>query len=405
MLNNIIEKLYGLSLQQRLLAINLSAFSALVLVLFRYIYLYSHYNNISVLIFAAISISALAITLLLIHFYLVLGNFNPEKFIDNKDWLCAGLVLLGYGGTFLAKYSLGERFQSEALALSFMLILQSAHLNRFSPFIAIPVMSLTSLLYSWGIDVPQLIFVWAFVFMQQITVWGFTLGSLMELRAHAHSQSLTAELKATQELLEHSTQRNERMRVGREIHDSMGHHLAALNINLQVCEQLANDESKQPIRICQDSVDNLYQQLNETVDGLKNVSDFDLEHAITHLIKGTPRLDIHFDCTQQLSLNDEYSNAVLRIIQESITNTLKHSDSSNMCIQLSLNIMADNMAEVSLYIADYGSQSIDINDLKHNNGLRGMQERVAKLNGKIQFNDNVQQGFTINISLPYDTPS
>lgn len=165
MLTNILEKLYGLSLQQRLLAINLSAFSALALVLLRYIYLYNYYDYVSALIFAAISISALAISLLLIHFYFLLANFNPEKFINHKDWLCAGLILLGYGGTFLAKYALGTHFQDEALALSFMLILQCAHLNRFSPLIAIPVMAMTSLVYSWGIDFPKLVFVWAFVFM------------------------------------------------------------------------------------------------------------------------------------------------------------------------------------------------------------------------------------------------
>lgn len=227
----------------------------------------------------------------------------------------------------------------------------------------------------------------------------------MEVRAHAKSQSLTAELKATQELLEHSTQRNERMRVGREIHDNMGHHLAALNINLQVCEQLGDDKSKQAIRICQDSVDNLYQQLNETIDGLKSASDYDLEQAIKNLIKDTPRLDIHFDCTEQLHLNDEYSNALLRIIQESITNTLKHSDSSNMCIQLSLNMVSNETAEISLYIADYGSQTIDISSLQYSNGLRGMQERVAKLGGGIQFNSNTQKGFNISITLPYEIPT
>lgn len=402
MFNNILEKLYNLSLQQRLLAINVSAFSALGLVALRYIYIYTQYDNISTLIFVALSISGLAITLLLVRFYFILGNFNPEKFINNKDWLCAGLILLGYSGTFLAKYSLGELFPNEALALSFILVLQAAHLNRFSPLIALPVMALTSLAYSWGIEFPQLLFVWAFVFMQQITLWAFSLGALMELRAHYHSQALTAELRATQELLEHSTQRNERMRVGREIHDNMGHHLAALNINLQVCEQLANTESKQPIRICQDSVDSLYQQLHETVDGLKSASDFDLEHAISNLIKDTPRLDIHFDCTEQLRLNDEYSNALLRIIQESITNTLKHSDSSNMCIQLSLNIVAHNSAEISLYIADYGSHTIDTENLQHSNGLRGMQERVAGLQGQIAFNNHEQKGFNINITLPYE---
>lgn len=402
MLNNLLEKLYNLSIQQRLLAINISAFSALALVLSRYFYIYIHYGNISALIFIAIFISGLAVALLLLRFYLILGNFNPEKFINNKDWACASIILLGYSGAYLAKYALGEIFAAEALALSFILILPAAHLNRFSPFIALPVMSLTALIYSWGIEFPQLLFVWAFVFMQQTTLWAFSLGTLMELRSHAHSQHLTAELKAAQELLEHSTQRNERIRVGREIHDNMGHHLAALNINLQVCEQLANSESKQAIRICQNSVDSLYQQLRETVDALKSTRDFNLEQAISSLIKDTPRLDIHFDCSKQLSLNEEYSNALLRIIQESITNTLKHSDSSNMCIQLSLDIVAYNSAEIHLYIADYGSRSINIEKLQYSNGLQGMQERVAGLQGQIQFNCHEKKGFNINITLPYE---
>lgn len=403
MLNPLLEKFYNLNLSQRLLAINLSALGALLLIASRYAYRHYLETPQAPLIFVGIGITAVAVFLLLLRFLLLLKQFNPEHFIDNKDYATGICILLGYSGAFIVKYALGSEFDEEALALSFMLAVQAPQLNRFSPLIAIPFIVFISLAYSASVAMPSSIYVFFFVLMQQLTVWGFGIGVMMELRARVRSQGLAAELKSTQELLEHTTKRNERMRLGREIHDAMGHNLAALNINLQVCEQMADDALKQPIRMCQNASDQLYQQLRDIVDELKHDQGFDLQNNVARLIDDTPRLNIAFDCEEGLSLSEEYANCLLRIIQEAITNTLKHSDAQRMDIQLSLAFDTTQKAELTLNIVDYGSKAIALETLQHNNGLQGMQERIQDFNGQLVFGSAYSGGFTVHITLPYES--
>ena len=63
--------------------------------------------------------------------------------------------------------------------------------------------------------------------------------ALSEARAREELAQVNAELRATQALLAESSRTNERMRIARELHDLLGHHLTALSLNLEVASHVS----------------------------------------------------------------------------------------------------------------------------------------------------------------------
>jgi signal transduction histidine kinase len=91
---------------------------------------------------------------------------------------------------------------------------------------------------------------------------------------------LNAELRATQQLLVDSSQVSERMRIARELHDLVGHHLTGLSLNLEVASHLAQGEAQEHIQTAQSVTKLLLQDVREVVNSLRGDDSFDLGRAI-----------------------------------------------------------------------------------------------------------------------------
>ena len=68
-----------------------------------------------------------------------------------------------------------------------------------------------------------------------------------EMEARKSLAEANAELRMTTELLEISSRTSERLRIARDLHDLLGHHLTALSLNLEVAGHLASGDAKEPI--------------------------------------------------------------------------------------------------------------------------------------------------------------
>lgn len=88
----------------------------------------------------------------------------------------------------------------------------------------------------------------------------------------------------------------------------------------------------------------------------------------------------------------EVSDALLKICQESVTNSIKHGKAHNVKI-----LFVFNRTSVKLFIFDDG---IGCADIKKGNGLSGMEERVWQLSGEIAFGSDGEKGFNIHIEIP-----
>ena len=216
-----------------------------------------------------------------------------------------------------------------------------------------------------------------------------------EREAKEHANQLNRELLATQELLSQASKQAERVRIARNIHDLLGHHLTALTINLQVASRISEGEAKEKIDTCHGLARLLLSDVREAVSEIREKSDVELKKALLALFDNLPRLRVNLHFNDDLNINEvNTADTIIKCVQECLTNTLKHSTADVLELEV-------NKAEqgIAINISDNGKL---IKHFDMGNGLKGMVERLSLIGGHVNFkHDN--KGFYTSISIPQET--
>lgn len=214
---------------------------------------------------------------------------------------------------------------------------------------------------------------------------------MQEQEARDEISMLNRELIATQALLQESTKQSERLRISRDLHDGLGHHLTALILKLQYLTYTTSGDNQSLIKEAHDMAKQLLTDVRETVSEMRGNSNIGLKDALDALISQIPRLKIELDIDPHLQLPDaKTADALFRCVQEGITNTLKHGNASEMSIHL-----VGSEGAVELTIHDNGHCPLGFHE---GNGLTGMRERIEKLSGHLTV--STKRGFGLNIRIP-----
>lgn len=222
---------------------------------------------------------------------------------------------------------------------------------------------------------------------------------LMQSAIKAESEARTElsekhrQLLAAQQLLQTASRAEERNRIARDLHDLLGHHLTALTIQLQVASYKSTGEAKEQVDKSLQLARLLLSDVRDAVSVMRETSDLDLSQLLQPLMQHLPdTLRVELDVEKNLqaaSLNQ--AQHLQCLVQEAISNTLKHAAASRLWIGAKL-------AEhgIMLKIEDDGKLQTN---WRAGNGLNGMRERVAECHGKLEIND--QQGrLQLQIWLP-----
>lgn len=210
---------------------------------------------------------------------------------------------------------------------------------------------------------------------------------------------LISELRATRALLAESTRIAERMRIARELHDVIGHHLTALSLNLEVASHLSNESAAVHVRKAQSTARLLLADVREAVSELRQDDAIDLTQALQSLIDGVPSLHVHLAIPPRFSVEDpRRAQVLLRCVQEIITNTARHAGARNLWLTFTY----EGETLLSLCARDDGRGASDVTP---GNGLSGMRERLAEFGGDVMMESEAGQGFALSIRLPLGEPS
>jgi signal transduction histidine kinase len=210
---------------------------------------------------------------------------------------------------------------------------------------------------------------------------------------------LNSELRATRALLAESTRIAERMRIARELHDVIGHHLTALSLSLEVASHLSNESASVHVRKAQSTARLLLADVREAVSELRQDDAIDLTQALQSLVDGVPSLHVHVNIPPRFSVEDpRRAQVLLRCVQEIITNTARHAGARNLWLTFTY----DQETLLSLCARDDGRGASDITP---GNGLSGMRERLAEFGGDVMMDSGAGQGFALHIRLPLGEPS
>jgi len=203
--------------------------------------------------------------------------------------------------------------------------------------------------------------------------------------------ALNRELIATRELLSQSSAQSERLRIARDLHDILGHHMTALILNLEVASHSVDGEPKEKVEQSLALAKLLLTDLRNTVSELRDDSALDLEKSIRQLIAGIPDFAFDVDFSDAPDVVDvDTAETLLRCTQEAVTNVLRHSNADRCCIT-----MKGEDDRLTLSVIDNGSGE---KAAAPGNGLTGMSERVRACGGELAWQQD-DQGFQLHVTL------
>jgi signal transduction histidine kinase len=194
----------------------------------------------------------------------------------------------------------------------------------------------------------------------------------------------------------------ERNRIAREIHDSLGHALTALNVQLQTVGKLWSvnlQEAKHFLEQAQKLGDTAIKEVRRSVHSLRvdAKSETNLERAITPLLtdfqQGTG-IVITTQIQPGMTLPPQMVKTLYRVVQETLTNTCKYAQASQVQLQA-----YTRPGRLHLTIADNG-QGFTVGAVTSGFGLQGIQERIMALHGLVWFDSRPGAGCRIVVDLP-----
>jgi signal transduction histidine kinase len=202
-----------------------------------------------------------------------------------------------------------------------------------------------------------------------------------------------AELTATRELLAENSRVAERLRIARDLHDTLGHHLTALSIQLEVASRLTDGPAATHIREAHGVARLLLGDVRDVVGKLRDSRYLDLSQALRALTLVPGPLHIHLEMPARLDVEDSaQAHALLRCVQEIITNTTRHASAENLWITI-----GQGREGVNLHARDDGQGA---GALQWGNGLRGMRERFEEWAGRVEVDSSAGRGFEVRAFLP-----
>ncbi|MBD2328464.1 sensor histidine kinase [Alkalinema sp. FACHB-956] len=190
----------------------------------------------------------------------------------------------------------------------------------------------------------------------------------------------------------------ERTRIAQEIHDSLGHTLTTLDIQLEVAQKMRDRDPKIALQAVDTAKQLASQSLQDVRHALQTLrsSTVNLNDAVLDLVEQT-RQHSPFTIQTHLDLPPlplQASHQLYCVIKESLMNVQKHALASQVVLN-----SRTTAEEIDLSIADDGV-GFNMNLPYSGFGLRGMQERIESLGGKIHIKSNPNQGTEITINLP-----
>lgn len=217
--------------------------------------------------------------------------------------------------------------------------------------------------------------------------------ALRQKTAQDELRMVNSELQATQALLAENTRVAERVRIARELHDLVGHHLTALTLNLEVVTHLVDGKVLSHVQQAHSLAKLLLADVREVVSEMRREDMVNLAEALHRLVEGVPKPAIHLDLpSDKVMTEPQRAQVLLRCVQELITNSVRHARARNLWIRLSI-----TREGLALSARDDG---IGTNKIAAGNGLNGMNERLKQLGGKLEIESEAGAGFALHAWLP-----
>ena len=197
----------------------------------------------------------------------------------------------------------------------------------------------------------------------------------------------------------------ERNRISRDLHDSLGHQLVAVNIQLQkgvAYREIDDGESLEAINRAQEATNEAIKELRQTIKDLRDFEELtSFEEELDKLIQQTREngLEISSEINGNAKAFPEFTLLTLKqVIQESLTNIEKHAQAKQASVVVNF-----QRHKLRAIITDDGI-GFNVNKAKKEGhfGLQGMRERLDLIGGRLTIHSKPEAGTEVSIVIPRD---
>lgn len=282
-----------------------------------------------------------------------------------------------------------------------MILLATQFTNRLSPTVLVLALVAINLYFGglmigpWGISMRNAgLTLLGFAGFQMFAVLVMRYASKAERMAE-DLKSVNARLLATRSLLAETARDQERLRLSRELHDVAGHKVTALKLNLRGLARRLDDDAARQVGDAVDLADELLQDLRSVVRHLRETEGIDLAASLREVARPLPRprLELYLDDDARVPRADQ-AEALLRTVQEALTNAARHGPAETLHVRL------DRHADQLVLTAEDDGRSDGI--VRPGNGLTGMRERLAELDGTLEISKSELGGLKLVATLPVE---
>ncbi|MGL5940886.1 MAG: sensor histidine kinase [Waterburya sp.] len=190
----------------------------------------------------------------------------------------------------------------------------------------------------------------------------------------------------------------ERTRIARDIHDSLGHTLTNLDIQLKVAQKLRVRDLDRAFQALDMATMLSSQCIEDVSHAVKTMrcNDFNLDRALHNLIE-----QVRNDCTfrvmwsiklPQLTLSTNHQ--IYCVVKEGLINIQKHANAQSISLQ------GYSTAEQVIVKLEDDGIGFNLQQINSGFGLQGMKERVQAIKGKLKINSAIGKGTQIIVTIP-----
>jgi signal transduction histidine kinase len=232
----------------------------------------------------------------------------------------------------------------------------------------------------------------------QIFALGRAWSEQRERLAREELARANAELRATRALFAESSRVAERLRISRDLHDSLGHHLTALSLQLDVASRKSEGAAASHVQQAHAITRLLLTDVRDVVGQLRHHGRTQPAEALRALATTESIPNVHLEVGDELTVDTPaHAIVLLRCVQEIVTNTRRHARAQNLWITVTSAVEG-----IELCARDDGAGA---EMLEEGHGLRGMRERFAEHGGRIEFDTRAGRGFVVRALLPRAEPA
>ncbi|NQZ86545.1 MAG: hypothetical protein HRT54_03070 [Colwellia sp.] len=316
--------------------------------------------------------------------WIVFSDENPESIVTK--------VLLGLEIVTILLLISYDRYSVAAILLVLIATQLPSMFTRKQALLLMFFVSLVHFCIAYDGSFISAFFKVIIYFMLQ--VFGFSAIETVrrEEKAKKELAAINQELLATRFMLKTSSQKQERLRISRDLHDVIGHQLTALSLNLEVAKHKVSKEFKPLLEDNLQLAKTLLTDVRQVVKEMRDEEQFELIASLESLINQLPNCQLKVISSPDIN-SLQLKQQLMFCLQEGVSNALRHGKANLFTFTSE---KTDNSLMIEL--SDNGSANKAKSATSFGSGLAGMKERLIDFKGEVELVTN-ENGCTLKIHV------